>query len=720
MGALSLKIEGMTCAACAATIEREIAAINGVTQSSVNFALEVGSFETTSPGLEEVIKSKIIELGYCVGKSHEESVKVNDNFLKFFVSVTLALLIFSLAMWPLRRWPSTTMNWYLQFILCIPIWGWVGLRFQRAVLQFIKTGRSNMNTLIGLGTTAAFFYSTFVTLFTDFSLSMGFTQKVYFEAVGFIVSFVYLGQFFEEKTKKKTTEALNALFKLSSKSAFILKEGQIEEVSIGEVKVGELLRVKPGEKFPVDGKIVKGSSTIDESMVSGESLPVHKKSGDRVLAGTINGESVIDYKATKVGADTFLAQITTFVERAQISKPPIQKYADKVSSIFTPVVIGIAVITFFIWFLAGPEPVWGNAISNFIAVLVIACPCALGLATPTAVVVATGRASLKGLLIRGGEIIEKACAVDTIIFDKTGTVTEGKPSVVEFICKEAREQILSEIASIEQFSEHPLSRSIVEYGKGKGLSLSEPDSFEVIKGKGVKAVINNNNYIIGNKLLLHEYGVEIEGSILSPKVGTYVFIALNGKHRGTIVIGDKIKKSAKDMVLNFKKRGIETWMITGDNEKVALSVSKELNIDHFVANALPLEKSTFLGKLQSEDKVVAMVGDGVNDAPALAKADLSIAMGTGTDVAIHTSDITIVKGDLSMVWDFIELSQGTMKTIKENLFLSMVYNVLLIPIAAGLLVVFGGPMMPPVLASIAMALSSISVVSNSLRIKRLI
>lgn len=723
METISLKIQGMSCASCASSIEKEVASIKGVETSSVNYAVETGRFEISDSDVKEEILKKISDLGYSANQDEnqsEEENKIDDNFKKFVISIILALSIFALAMWPLKNWPSKNINWYLQFILCVPIWGWVGLKFQRSLLTFIKSGKSNMNTLIGLGTSAAFFYSSFITLFTEVSLNIGLTQKVYFEAVGFIISFVFLGQFFEEKAKRKTTEALNSLFELSSKNASLLIDGEVKEVRIEEVNVGDVLRVKPGEKFPVDGKITKGESSVDESMISGEPIPVSKKIGDKVFTGTINEDSVIDYRATKVGNDTFLSQIITFVEQAQNSKPEIQKYADKISAIFTPTVIVISLVTFFSWFFFGPEPVWGNSVSNLIAVLVIACPCALGLATPTAVVVATGRASLKGLLIGGGDIIEKAVGIDTIIFDKTGTITEGKPSVIEVILKDDNDEILNEVASIEQFSEHPLSKAIVKYSKEKDMSLQEPDSFEIIKGKGLKSEINGKNYLIGNEKLLNENGVSLENSLEVKKIGSFVFIARDNKHVGSIVIGDKIKTTSKSTIENLKKRGIETWMITGDNEIVAKSVSNELGIDHFVANALPLEKSTKLEKLQSEGKVVAMVGDGVNDAPALAKANLSMAMGTGTDVAINASDVTIVKGDLAKALEFIELSEGTMKIIKQNLFLSMIYNSLLIPIAAGVLVIFGGPMMPPVLASVAMALSSISVVSNSLRIKNLI
>lgn len=724
MKTINIKINGMSCSSCANTIERETSKLDGVLSASVNFAVESGKFDVEDENVKEKIFNVINELGYSSSNSEiidsKKKLKNEDNLNKFIISIILSIAIFSLAMWPLMAWPTPKINWYLQFLLCIPIWGWIGVKFQKSLLKFFKSGQSNMNTLIGLGTSAAFVYSAFVTAFGELSLELGLTQKVYFEAVGFIISFVYLGQYFEEKAKKKTTEALNSLFQLSSKKAFVIKDTDFHEVNIEDVKVNNILRVKPGEKFPVDGVITKGLSAIDESMISGEPIPVTKELGDKIFAGTINGDSIIEYKATKVGADTFLSQIIKFVEQAQGSKPEIQKYADKISSVFTPIVILISIITFVSWFIFGPEPLWGNSVSNFIAVLVIACPCALGLATPTAVVVATGRASLKGLLIGGGSVIEKAIGVNTIIFDKTGTITEGKPSVIDCKILENKLEILADVGSIEQLSEHPLSKAIVKYSKEKNLKLCEPKSFEVVKGKGVVAEIEDKVYHIGNERLLSENGITLEYNLRSEKVGSFVFISKNKNHVGTIIIGDKIKESSRKTVLGLKDRGIETWMITGDNEIVAKSVAKELGIDNLIANALPLEKSAQLEKLKSSGKIVAMVGDGVNDAPALAKADLSMAMGTGTDVAINASDVTIVKGDLAKALEFIELSEGTMKVIKQNLFLSMIYNTLLIPVAAGVLVIFGGPMMPPVLASVAMAASSICVVSNSLRIRRLI
>ena len=726
MQEFSFKVNGMSCAGCALTIEKEISKLEGVEQCDVNFALERVSFQIENDKILQPIESKMKELGYGLEEIQPETeasnAQIDSKFQKFLISFVLSLLLFAFAMWPLMGWPDKRTNWFIQLVLATPVWAWIGFQFQKSVLSFLKTGRSNMNTLIGIGTSCAYLYSTFITLFTEYSLSIGLTQKVYFEAVGFIISFVYLGKFFEEKAKKKTTEALNSLFKMSAKSAILVEAEGTRDISIEEIAVGDVIRVLPGQKIPVDGVIVRGSSALDEAMISGEPIPVSKEKGDKVFSGTINGDGSIDYRVTKVGADTFLSQIIKFVEQAQNSKPEIQKYADKISGVFTPLVIAFALITFALWFAWGPDPKWGNSLSNMIAVLVIACPCALGLATPTAVVVSTGRASLKGILIAGGEVIEKAEGIDAIIFDKTGTITEGKPKVIDFLySQDSGEEILIAVASIEQFSEHPLSKAIVAYAlEIEGLELDEPDFFNVIKGMGLEAEFEEDEYIIGNKALFAEKSISFEQSLISRKVGTEVFIAKNSIHIATIMIGDKIKESSKAVIQKLKEKGIETWMITGDNEKVAASVASELGIAHFLAGVLPLEKSQEVEKLQAKGLKVAMVGDGVNDAPALAKADLSIAMGTGTDVAINVSDVVIVKGDLQRALEFFELAAGSMRIIKQNLFLSMIYNALLIPIAAGILVLFGGPLMPPVLASVAMALSSISVVSNSLRIRNII
>jgi len=725
-------IKGMSCASCANQIEKEVLKIEEIEKCHVNYAVETGAFFIESGAGElESIQSKVHQQIKDIGFSsslrelenresinEEKEKKIKSNLKQFIFSFVLAMSLFALAMWPLKNWPSEKVNHWLQMIICLPIYAWTGQRFQFSFLKFLRTGKSNMNTLIGLGTSAAFFYSVFITVFPTWSQELGLTYKVYFEAVGFIISFVFLGQYFEEKAKKKTTEALRSLFKLGAKKALLIDEEGTREVDIDSVVPGDMIRVKPGEKFPVDGKVVKGKSHVDESMISGEPLAVKKEQGSEVFAGTINGDQVIDFRATKVGSDTFLSQIIQFVEQAQGAKPDIQKLADTVSGVFTPIVIGVAVLTLVLWLMFGPTGSDGMAISNFIAVLVIACPCALGLATPTAVVVATGKASLEGILISGGDIIEKAVKVDTIVFDKTGTITQGKPRVLEFLVdSDFHDEVLNACASSEQFSEHPLAKAIIDYSQEKNLKLGEPEEFEVVSGKGLLSVIHLKKYVIGNEAFLREKGIELLSQFRPERVGSFVYIARDNHHVATFVIGDKVKDTSKKAIESFKEQGIETWMITGDNERVARSVQEEIGIDSILAGALPLEKSRKIEELQRAGKVVAMIGDGVNDAPALAKADLSIAMGTGTDVAINTSDVTLVKGDLLKAVKLLSLSRNSMKIIKQNLFLSFIYNSLLIPVAAGALVLFDGPMLPPVFASLAMAMSSVSVVSNSLRIK---
>ncbi len=712
MKKLDLKIGGMNCANCALNIEKSVKSLEGIKVSNVNFATEKGHFEFSETLSEEKIKEQIVSMGYEIDEVKKKP-KPDYDFFKFLIAFSLSIFILLLDMGPLMHWPSHQINWILQFILSIPLYFYFGLHFIMALWTFFRTGQSNMNTLIGMGTSAAFIYSTFVTIFPWHSDSLGLSQKVYFEAIGFIISFVILGQFLEKKAKRKAKESIEGLLKDVAKTATLLKDGQENQVPIEKIKVDDLIRVRPGEKIPVDGLVKKGISSVDESMISGESVPVLKNPGDKIFAGTINSESVLDFVATKIGKDTFVAHIIDFVERAQNSKPTIQRYADKISSIFVPVVILLAILTFFIWFFFGPEPTWGFSISNMIAVLVIACPCALGLATPTAVVVSTGRASHKGILISGGDIIEKAEKIDTFIFDKTGTLTEGKPSVeqIDYFKKVEEEIFLGELASIENFSEHPISKAIVSFAKG--VKLAEPQKFEIIPGKGIRASISNKSFLIGSESLLKEEGIKVNSRDF---LGTRVFVSINGELICQINLKDKIKSEAKNLIEELKKRGIESYLISGDNLEVTKSVANDLGINNYQANCLPLKKAEIVQELQKSGKKVAMLGDGVNDAPALSKADLSLAMGTGTDVAMNTADVTLVKGDLTKALDFFKISKDTMIIIRQNLFLSSIYNALCIPLAAGALYPVFGWMFPPSLASLAMGLSSISVVMNSLRI----
>ncbi len=716
MKKLDLKISGMNCASCALNIEKSIKKIDGIKVSNVNFATEKGHFEFSDSASEETIKEQILSLGYEIYEL-DEKPKKDYEIIKFGIAISLSILIMLLDMGPLMHWPDFKSNWYLQFIFSLPIYFYFGLHFQKALWTFIRSGQSNMNTLIGIGTSAAFIYSSFVTFFPKQSTYLGLTSKVYFEAIGFIVSFVILGQLLEKKAKRKAKESIEGLLKEATKLATVLKENQEIQVSLEKVKKNDFIRVRPGEKIPVDGIVKTGQSSVDESMITGESIPVLKKEGDKVYAGTINSESVLDFTATEVGKDTFISHIIAFIEKAQNSKPQIQRMADKISSIFVPVVIVISIITFLAWFFLGPEPRWGFAISNMIAVLVIACPCALGLATPTAVVVSTGRASSKGILISGGEVIEKAHKIDTFIFDKTGTLTEGRPSIekIKYFKQLDENTFLKEIASIENFSEHPISKAIVNFAREKKIEISKPEKFEIIPGKGIKATINQNNFLIGNEDFLKEEGINIKSENF---FGTKVFVSKNKEFLCQINLKDQIKPGAKELIKELNSKGIQTYLISGDNQEVTKRVADELKISNFEGNCPPFKKTQIIENLQSGGKKVAMLGDGINDAPSLAKADLSLAMGSGTDVAMNTSDVTLVKGDLSKAMDFFKISEETMRIIRQNLFLSSIYNAICIPLAAGVFYNLLGWTFPPSLASLAMGLSSISVVLNSLRIKK--
>ncbi len=718
MKSLSLKIEGMTCASCALNIEKALSKVDGVKSSTVNFATESGTFEVSDELQSDVLISEIVKQGYSAHDGSDgTSSKESNELFRPILSMVLALLVFYLAMGPGKNQFSRQVNWILQLTLITPVFFWIGHRFQKAIWIFLRTGTSTMNTLVGFGTAAAYYYSLFITLAPETAVKLGMNMHVYFEAVGFIISFVFLGKFFEEKAKRKARRELDNLLRVSTKSAWVKQGEEFVEVALEDVKKNDIVRVKPGEKIPVDGIILEGEGEIDESMLSGEPLPVFKTKNDQVYAGTINGLSVLTFKAQKVGSETMLAGIIKFVETAQQSKAPIQLLADKISSYFVPTVLVIAILTFMGWYFFGPEPLWGNALSSMIAVLVIACPCALGLATPTAVVVSTGVASKRGLLIGGGEVIEKGEGVDTIIFDKTGTLTFGKPFVKDITLFDQNVDemtFLHEVASIESFSEHPLSKAILEYAKEKGVKPGFPESFEVVSGKGIKAKLGGSEFLIGSARIMNENNVPCE--IVTEQTGSQVFVSKNGVLTGLIIVDDKVKDQAKPTINKLKADKVTPWLISGDNSKTVSSVANELGIPEFVGNCLPVDKATYVEKLKSEGRKVAMIGDGINDAPALAKADLSIAMGTGTDVAMDASDVVIMDGDISKVDDFIRLSRRTMTIIKQNLFLSFVYNTLLIPLAAGVFYPIFNWTFPPVLASVAMGLSSISVVTNSLRI----
>ncbi len=713
MKKIKVHLEGMTCSACALSIEKGVKRIEGVEVSHVNFASETAYFEFKENLNQEAIFSKIKELGYKASLDKSSTADSGD-LLRFIISFSLAIVIFLFAMGPLMGWPDLKINFIIQFFLTLPIYFWVGIDFQRSMLTFFKSGHSNMNTLIGLGTSAAFFYSTVITFFPEFSENLGLTAKVYFEAVGFIVSFVYLGKFFERLAKKKANDAMEELLNLEAGKALVIKNGEEQTIDLKDLMVGDIIRVKPGEKILVDGKIVSGNSSIDESMISGESIPVSKSKGSKVLAGTLNGEGSFDMRAMKVGKNTFLHKMIEYVENAQGKKPPIQKLADKISSIFVPVVILVSVLTFILWFFFGPQPIWGNAISNMIAVLVIACPCALGLATPTAILVATGNASLKGILIAGGDVIEKGVNVDTILFDKTGTLTEGKPQVTH---SDLDLQTLEAVISLENLSEHPLARSVVEYGKKQNLSPKDPVTFKISGGRGLEGEYSGDAFVIGNRRFFEEKDIDL--SLVPESDTTEILVAKNQVYVGRLLLEDQVKPGVPEVIQELRDQGMDIWLVSGDKKEAVQKVSHDLGIKNFLGECLPLDKAKKIEELQKHGKKVAMLGDGINDAPALSMANLSLAMGAGTDLAKASSDVTLLAGDLRHALMFMKISNKTLKVIKENLFLSFVYNSLCIPLAAGVYYLLTKNLFPPSLASLAMGLSSISVVLNSLRLKKI-
>lgn len=732
------KVTGMTCAACSSRVERVLSKMEGVTKAEVNLATEDLhiDYDDSKLKIQDII-GKIEKAGYGAYEVKEDT-KIDDtdkedaiNSLKkrFVLSLVFAVPLLYISMGHMMGAPlpsiidpmKNAMNFALiQLILVIPVMI-VGRKFFIGGFKNIVHLSPNMDSLIAIGTSAAFLYG----IYAIVKIAGGdthFSMDLYFESGATILTLITLGKYLEAKTKGKTSEAIKKLMGLAPKKATIIVDGVEKVISIDEVKVGDVILVKPGEKLPVDGEIVEGTTTIDESMLTGESIPIDKNIGDKVFGASINKFGMFKYKATKVGKDTALAQIIKLVEQAQGSKAPIAKMADIISGYFVPTVITLAVISSIVWAISGKGLEFSLTI--FIAVLVIACPCALGLATPTAIMVGTGKGAENGILIKSGVALEGAHKINTVVFDKTGTITEGKPKVTDIITKGLSEdELLRYASSAEKGSEHPLGEAIVVAGVERGLELFEIESFKSVPGEGIVTLINDKNILIGNNKLMKNNNIDINSvendvKLLASQGKTPMYMVIDGTLAGVIAVADTLKANSKKAVEALHKLGIEVVMLTGDNEKTAQAIAKEVGIDKVVSDVLPGDKANEVKRLQDEGKNVAMVGDGINDAPALAISDIGMAIGSGTDIAMESADIVLMKGDILHVVGAIQLSRQTMKNIKENLFWAFGYNTLGIPVAMGVLHIFGGPLLNPMIGAFAMSFSSVSVLLNALRLKK--
>jgi Cu+-exporting ATPase len=620
---------------------------------------------------------------------------------------------------------SRQTNFFLQLLLQTPVQFWVGWQFYRGAWAAARHKTSDMNTLIAVGTSAAYLYSILATFSPGLFSAEGLAARVYYDTAGAIIVLILLGRLLEARAKGQTSEAIKKLIGLQAKTATVIVNSIQHDIPVGEVLIGDIVVVKPGEKIPVDGVIIEGHSAVDESMVTGESIPVEKTVGHEVVGATLNKTGTFIFKATKVGKDTMLAQIIKMVEEAQGSKPPIARLVDVIASYFVPVVIGVAVVTFAVWYFFGPVPALTYSLLNFVAVMIIACPCALGLATPTSIMVGTGKGAEHGVLIRGGEALETAHKLDAIVMDKTGTITRGEPVVTDILTAHGYqpEEILRLAASAEKGSEHPLGEGIFNKAKEYGLTLLDSADFNAIPGHGIQADIAGRKILLGNSKLMRDRDIDTgnmkqKSEHLSGEGKTPMWVAIDGRIAGIIAVADTLKENSRAAVAALQHLGLEVIMITGDNRRTADAIAGQVGIDRVLAEVLPDGKAREVKNLQAEGKTVAMVGDGINDAPALAQADVGIAIGTGTDVAMESADITLISGDLTGVVTAIALSKATLRNIKQNLFWAFAYNTILIPVAAGVLFPFFGILLNPIFAAAAMGLSSVTVVSNALRLRR--
>ncbi len=752
----TFKVIGMHCASCASIIKRKLEKLDGVTSCAVNMATEKADviFDNTKVSLP-IMNNQVSPLGYSlediqvVGQAKKDTSILQDSTKeqklkeleemrqKTAFAMPIAAVVFVLMIWELLSHRLSFIPIFplsmdafnrASFILAAPIMFWIGQPFIKGVVRFIKYRAANMDTLVGIGTLIAFTYSSILLLFPTIKTLLNAPEGLYYDVTIVVIGFITLGKYLEAKSKLKTGEAIEKLLGLAAKSAIVVRDGREIEIPIDEVIEGDILIVKPGAKIPVDGEIILGNSSIDESMITGESIPVDKVVGDKVIGSTINKQGSFQMKATQIGDQTMLSQIIKMVESAQGSKAPIERIADQVSGVFVPVVLILSVIVFLLWLIVGSQfMAVSQAVSlgliSFVGILVIACPCAMGLATPTAVIVGVGKAAQNGILIKNAESLEKFQSVNFMVLDKTGTITNGTPVVTDIvtIVENTQENILQLLASLEKHSEHPLAQAVVNKAKEEELSLLSVTDFKAIEGKGLEGDILGTHYVVGNLKLAADFGLEVDDSLVKKYASqgkTPVVFATKKTILAYIAIADTIKEDAKETISELHKLGIKVAMLTGDNHRTAEYIAKQVGIDRVLAEVLPADKAKEIKKLQSEGFKVAMVGDGINDAPALVTADVGVAMGTGTDVAIESAGITLLGGHISKLPKAVRLARATMRVIKQNLFWAFFYNIIGIPVAAGALYPFTGILLNPAIAGAAMAFSSVSVVTNSLLLKK--
>ncbi|MFO8235688.1 MAG: heavy metal translocating P-type ATPase [Bacteroidales bacterium] len=726
------KVDGMHCASCAVSVETMLGAMEGVNTASVNFADESVYVEYDEDTIAPAnMKEAVRKIGYELllerktdlkEEQAEEETKLKKSRNKAFLAIALSLPVLVISMFvsefPFRNW--------ILLGFTLPVILWFGREFFQIAWKQAKNFAANMDTLVALGTGAAFLFSLFNTLFPEYLLSRGITPHVYYEATAVIISLVLLGRYFETRAKSRTSDSIKKLMGMQVKTAKVIREGEEVELPVGEVEVDDIIQIRPGEKIPVDGEIIEGYSSVDESMITGESVPVEKTKGSKVIGATLNKSGSFQIKAEKVGSDTMLSQIIEMVRQAQGSKAPVQKLADKIAGIFVPTVMVIALASAALWYLVGPSPQFTYAFITLVTILIVACPCALGLATPTALMVGIGKGAENGILIKDASILEKVNKIDAIVVDKTGTITTGEPAVKSMVWMDGEKssELLDVVYSVESKSEHPLAEAITDYLSGKAHNGYNIEEFQSLTGQGVKAAYKGEDLFIGNRSLLEENGVSVpempqdENIKEETAVFTRVYVVQKKQVKLVFNIEDMIKPTSLNAIKELKESGIQVYMLTGDNKNVAEHIARKANIEEFRAEVMPQDKLDFVKKLQSEGHKVAMVGDGINDSPALAQADIGIAMGKGTDVAMESAEVTLVKGDLEKIKSAIDLSKDTLKTIKQNLFWAFIYNIIAIPIAAGVLYPVNGFLLNPMIAGGAMSFSSVSVVMNSLRLKR--